>query len=83
MFLYSLLDKKAAVYGGIMMAQNDAMICRTLEEMCPPTHTVRRYPTDFELYLVGSFDDATARLDDEKCPRFICNMSVVFNKTEA
>lgn len=82
MRLYSLLDKKAATFGSIMMAPTDGMMCRTIEEMTQEGHTVRRYPEDFDLYYVGDFDDQSGRVGEPEAPGFIVNMAVIFRKRE-
>lgn len=79
MKLYSIFDKKASVYGAIMMAPNDAMMARSLVEHTPPQSTLMRFAEDFDLYEVGEFSDDTGRVSEQEV-RFICNVSVLFQR---
>lgn len=82
MLLYSLLDKKAGSYGGIMMAPNDAMLVRTIIERVESRDTLARFPDDFDLYQVGEFDDSSGRVFTENGARFVCNMATVLQRKD-
>lgn len=81
MLLFSIFDKKASAFGSVMMAPNDGLMCRTIEENVSGSgHTLARFPEDFDLYELGSFDDSTGRLVAADQPRFVCNLAVVLSK---
>lgn len=77
MLLYSLLDKKAGMYGQVMAQLNDAMMARMLREVMAPDSTPARFPEDFDLYGLGEYDELTGRIAAEAQPRFVANMSTV------
>lgn len=83
MYLYSILDKKAGTFGSVLMAPNDAMMCRSLDEMVGQGQTLRRYSEDFDLYVVGEFNDHTGVVSGDPKPVFVVNMAVVFNGKES
>lgn len=80
MKLYSLLDKKAGMYGAVMMAMNDGHMSRFLQErFVDPQETVKRFPDDFDLYEVGEFSQDTGECGSPGVPRFVVNMAVILN----
>lgn len=80
MKLYSILDKKAGSYGAIIMAPNDALVTRSLQEHQNPDSTLVRFAEDFDLYEVGEFDDVSGRVSRDDETRFVANLSVIFNR---
>ena len=61
--LYSIYDRKTRVYSAPMVMVNDAQAKRAvLSEMRHAESMLGQYPEDYDLYMVGTFDDATAEL---------------------
>lgn len=82
MKLYALKDVKSGQFGPVMLAQNDAHMCRTLSEVYEGTkETVARYPQDFELFQVADYNIDNGETDSRL--RFVCGMQVVLNGKEA
>lgn len=78
MFLYAMLDKKAGVYGPVMMAHNDVHMTRVLQETFRgSSHTVEKFPEDFDLYQVASYDGESGEVD--RSLRFVANVGVLLN----
>lgn len=54
---YSLYDRKAVSYSPPFHQATDGLAVRSLQELVnDPQTSVGRYPDDFVLYLVGTFD---------------------------
>lgn len=63
---YCLLDVKAGVFSLPWFFFHDAQVYRAVEELgADKNTTVGKYPEDFVLFCVGSFDDVTGVL--ERC----------------
>lgn len=75
MNLYVLNDRKTGEYHTITLSVNDESIKREMATLSCLSHAsspVRRFPADFDVYAVGSFDMKAASIVPEK--RFICNL---------
>lgn len=76
MQLYSLLDKKAMQFGGILLANGDGHVSRVIaERFGGSSDTVEKYPEDFDLYALGEYSLDTGEIDAKS--RFVCNVSVI------
>lgn len=63
-FLYSLKDTKAGIWLQPMPQRHDTEAQRALVSLMASTDcNVSRFPGDYDLYLIGSFDDTTAMLE--------------------
>lgn len=57
---YSFLDKKTGMYSAPFHVVHEAIAMRTARELVADIDTtVGRHPADFDLYLVGEFNDNT------------------------
>lgn len=66
---YSILDKKAGTYGTPFFSPTNATAIRSCEEAVSDTDTpYAKYPEDFCLFLLGTFDSYTAdeTIDDTR-----------------
>lgn len=62
--LYSVFDKKAAVYCAPFLAHNMASAIRDLSRAAnDPQSVVGQYPSDYELYEVGDWDENTGVIE--------------------
>lgn len=60
---YCLLDMKAGAFATPFFMHHDAQAVRAVTELGQDTNTtVGRYPADFALCMVGTFDDASGVL---------------------
>lgn len=71
--LYSVKDNKVGVFQKPFTCRNDAEASRTLHSACQdPEIQLSRYPEDFDLYFLGTYNEYTGKLtqtsDD---PRFV------------
>lgn len=78
MLLYSLKDIKSGMFGPVMMAQNDAHMCRTLVEAFDGSkETVARFPGDFELFQIAEYSLDSGGSNQQL--RFVCSMQLVLD----
>lgn len=77
--LYSLKDTKLGKFGMPFVAPNDEIAKRMLHSTVNAGETtVAEYPEDFQLYLLGSYNDDTGELTSEL--KFIANATEFSNK---
>lgn len=61
--VYSVFDRKAAVFARPFVAPNDAMALRSYAAaLQDPSTELHKFPEDFSLHRLGSFDDDTGQL---------------------
>lgn len=61
---YSLLDVKALQYNPPFFQTTDAVAIRALRDLVNDLNTtVGRHPSDFKLYCIGTYDDATGHFE--------------------
>lgn len=60
MNIYSVFDKKAGVYNVPFFLQNNALAVRAFADLVNHDDSmISRFPEDFALYNIGSYDDKT------------------------
>lgn len=76
MNLFTIKDIKSNSYGAPFASVNSGSATRTVAmAMEDKTSLLARYPSDFELWAVGSMDEKTAALTTET--EFIVNLSTL------
>lgn len=78
--VYSLLDRKLREFGtnALPMSPNLEFLSRTLQDGIPGSGTAMdKHPDDFDLYLLGTFDEDTGQLVPEEVPRLVANLSSI------
>lgn len=69
---YSLLDVKALQYSPPFFQNTDQVAIRALRDLVNDLNTtVGRHPSDFKLYCVGTYDDATGHLEALPVPMHV------------
>lgn len=72
MAVYSVYDKKAEMFFSPMTFHNDAHACREMRRVYgDPKSSLNQYPEDYDLFLVGSWDDGSAALEGLVPPRMV------------
>lgn len=64
MRVYTLLDRKMREFGSLVLSSNDETLKRALLESLAaiPGSTLSKYPRDFDVMFVGTFDAETGSL---------------------
>jgi len=58
--IYSVFDKKTAVFCSPFVSHNDLTAIRDFTSACrDPASVISKFPEDYELYHVGDWDDDT------------------------
>lgn len=79
MQLYSLMDKKAGSFGGILLAASDGHVSRVIQERFTGSgDTVEKYPEDFDLYALGEFTFETGAIQSDI--KFVVNVGVILQR---
>jgi len=59
--MYSVYDKKAKIFNTPVFLHNNAVACRAFGELANnPDHPYGKHPGDYELWLIGTYDDCCA-----------------------
>lgn len=70
--LFAIRDVVAGSFDGVFTFKNNADACRAFCAICSDVGTnYGRYPNDYDLYHVGSFDTATGSLVIVDHPSFL------------
>jgi hypothetical protein len=73
--MYSILDTKSKTYGPVVFEVNHATVMRGItEELKNPQSTLAKYPEDFHLFYLGTFDDQTATFGLMEAPQNMCGL---------
>jgi len=71
-FVYSVYDKKAGSYGQPFTSNHEAHALRSVQQAANDLQSsLGQYPSDFTLYKIGYFDDASGELVPDKSLTFI------------
>lgn len=58
--VYSIYDEKACFFSAPYVSTNDLTALRSFSQVATDPHTeIHRFPTDYSLYEIGTFDDFT------------------------
>lgn len=78
MFIYTVRDAKAQLYGRPFFVHNAAIALRGMsDQVNDPQSDFFKYPTDFELFELGTYDDSTAVFEIYPQPKPISTISAL------
>lgn len=80
--IYTVLDKKAGIYNTPQFLVNDEVAIRLFEFLVnQPESVMARYPEDYSLYRIGSYDLDTGIIIPEAYPKPLSNaLSIQLDK---
>lgn len=78
MTIYSILDRRTHSYSAPLVFPNDEVCKRSLVDSMSNS-LVKRFPDDFSVYKIGTFDD---QQDGLKQPLTACDPDIVFEFSE-
>lgn len=84
MQVYSLFDRASSAFGGPVLAVNDALMRRSLSELLVEDQgrsNLSRYPDEFDVYLIGTFDTDTGALVAQ-APQHLCRVAELLPRKE-
>lgn len=80
MKVYSILDRKVRTFGQLIVAANDDSMKRTaLDVLSGSGSLLEKYPGDFDLFVVGEFNDENGALLGTP-PQLLCNLAEILGK---
>ena len=80
---FSIFDHASETFAGPFFVPSERVALRVYSEIANnPQSDVSKYPKDYELFHIGTFDTTTALLTDEK-PTMIARASSLVKKIEA
>ena len=80
--VYSVLDRVAKKYGPLMAYSNDGEVLRALQAtLWSGDSTLSKFPEDFSIYCLGSFDDENGVLLRLEVPRLVSDVRCVLDSS--
>jgi len=80
-YAYSIFDKKVGAYYRPSFAKSVIEVQRSLEQLCKDkTSSLALYPSDFDLFKVGAFDEEEGTFVIQTKPEFIFNVAQLLAK---
>ena len=83
MYIYTIRDSAAALYGRPFYVQGPAVAVRSFTDevnKAEPQNDLFNHPEDFELFELGTYNDATAVFELYSQPKPLCTAKQVFKK---
>lgn len=78
MRIFALYDHRLGGYTNPFAMQTEGMAWRWFaDQMSDPQNPMRRWPQDYELHVLGSFDKQTGRLTPSDCAALVASGDVV------
>lgn len=75
LIIVSVYDRAAGAYGRPVFSHSEGLAVRSFKDEVnrkAPDNTMNTHPADFDLYVLGAFDDATGELTPCK-PKLVLN----------
>lgn len=74
--MFSIYDVKSKIYHPPVYCHNKGHALRMFEhEFSKPGTLMHQFPADFQVFQVGTWDDAIASLTGMQNPTLICNLA--------
>lgn len=75
--IYAIRDNKVGTYFPPNFSDHLTQLTRALQELVinKSEHQFHKYPGDFELFELGSYDENTAKIGQLQDPKFIMTLS--------
>lgn len=80
--VFSIFDEKAQVYKAPMFIPHKGEALRTFSDITKNQETlIAKHPEDYKLYLLGTFDDNSGKMEPLAEPEFLINATDYSNVT--
>lgn len=81
--VFSIFDEKAEVYGQPFFMPHNGLALRAFSDLVGEVGTnVNKHPSDFKLYVLGSYDDVSGKIVSNAVPQFLANAMDFVKKSE-
>jgi len=70
--MFSIRDSKAEAYGNPVFLNSHGEAERSFQQLAQdPKTTINQFPTDFDLYYLGDFDDISGKMELLPTPQHV------------
>lgn len=84
MRVYSIFDKKIGSYGSLITVSDPVVLDRDIARMFSDSdNNYVRYPSDYAIYLIGSFDDVAGVVTPSTPPLLYKEMIQYVNREDS
>lgn len=81
--IFSIYDEKAETFSLPLTHSSVSVAIRSFTAGCKnPQSFLNQFPSDYALYLIGSFDENNAQINSYPQPRFIVRASEILNQLQ-
>lgn len=77
--VFSIFDKKSRSYRPPFFSYNEETAIRTLRKVAETDQTISEFPEDFDLYVIGNWDDIEGEIKGTK-PAFLIEVGSMLSK---
>lgn len=77
--VFAIYDKKSRSYRPPFFSYNEETAIRTLRKVAETDQTICEFPEDFDLYVIGSWDDNAGEIKGTK-PAFLIEVGSMLAK---
>lgn len=82
--VFAVFDVKAAAFGSLVVCPTNGLALRMFAEVCANRESpMWKYPADYSLYELGTYDPATGKLVALPQPSVLCTASAVVAQLKA
>jgi len=75
LYVFTVRDDKAAAYLNPFYVQNEALAIRAMRDCLGSSdHSFAKYPEDYSLYQLGTYDDAQGKFELFDKPTHVANL---------
>ena len=76
--MYSIRDSKGEIFNLPFFKKTHGEAERDFHQLCQDKNsTVAKYPTDFDLYYVGDYDDSTGKVQPLDAPQHVVHAATL------
>jgi len=80
--MYAMQDIKTKFYHQPILCQNDAHARRRYTEIVEATPSLMRFPEDYRIYNIGTYDDSDAKIVPANPTSLLCEVTSLIEKKE-
>ena len=74
--IFSVFDEKAETFSPPMFLKHNGEALRSFQQVVEDnTSMISKFPSDYKLYALGTFDDVAGMFEGVKTPEFLANAS--------
>lgn len=76
--VYAIVDKKVNAFNSPIVTANDDVMKRMVHDtIMQGDSLLAKYPSDFDLYDLGEFDNESGKFTNNDIPKLLCNLKAL------